>query len=435
MNPTLIFWIAAGILLALTIAVLSWPLLRRRTTVAASRRAINAAIYRDEFAELEKDRQTGSLSEEDYRVAREELERRVLEDAADGEPAAEAPAPRGVSRTALALLLVLPLVSLPLYFVLGNPAALSPEAAAPAAQGGHGDGNGAPNMADLEKMAAALAAKLEKNPDNTQGWLMLGRSYKALGRYDDAEKAYGRVGPSMDKEPALMLEKVELAAYRTDGRIEGKALALLNEVLKQNPDNPQGLVLAGTGAFYRADYPAAIAYWERLLKQVPPGSEDAKNLNSGIAEARARMGGAPGGMAAGGEKSAPVAGGEEAKPAAAKPAAAASITGKVELAAALKAKAAPGDTVFVFAKALQGPRMPLAVVRAKVSDLPLAFTLDDSSAMSPELKLSGFPEVRVEARVSKSGDAIAKPGDLIGSVESVKPGAKGVKVVMDKVLP
>jgi cytochrome c-type biogenesis protein CcmH len=430
MNAGVMFWVAAGILLGVVIAILSWPLLRRRRSLAASRRGINAAIYRDELAELEKDRQNSALSADDYQVAREELERRVLEDTAESDPVAGAPESKASPRTALALLVLLPLLSLPLYFVLGNPAALSPEPVEQAAQGGHG--NGAPSMGDLEKMAGILAAKLEKNPDNPEGWIMLARSYKALGRYDDAEKAYGRVGPSMDTEPALMLEKVELAAYKSDGKIEGRALALLNQVLSKEPDNPQALVLGGTAAFYRADYQGAITYWDRLLKQVAPDSEDAKNLSSGIAEARARMGGKAGTMAeqAKGGKSASTEPQTSDKTAAGK-----SISGRVELSAAFKAKAAPDDTVFIFAKALQGPRMPLAVVRAKVSDLPLAFSLDDSSAMAPELKLSGFAEVKIEARVSKSGDAIAKPGDLIGTLSPVKPGAKGLKVVVDKVLP
>lgn len=429
MNAGVMFWVAAGILLGVAIAILSWPLLRRRRSLAASRRGINAAIYRDEMAELEKDRQTSALSAEDYQIAREELERRVLEDTAESDPVAGAPEPKAAPRTALALLVLLPLLALPLYFVLGTPAALSPQPVEQAAQGGHGDGT--PSMGDLEKMAGILAARLEKNPDNPEGWVMLARSYKALGRFDDAEKAYGRVGSAMDKDPALMLEKVELAAYKGEGKIEGKALALLNQVLAQEPDNPQALVLAGTGAFYRADYQAAITYWDRLLKQVAPDSEDAKNLTSGITEAKARLGGKAGTMAE--QMPAEKAAGT-AEPAA-KAQTGKSISGRVELSAAFKAKAAPDDTVFVFAKALQGPRMPLAVVRAKVSDLPLAFNLDDSSAMSPELKLSGFPEVKIEARVSKSGDAIAKPGDLIGTLSPVKPGAKGLKLVVDKVLP
>jgi cytochrome c-type biogenesis protein CcmH len=429
MNASVMFWVAAGILLGLAIAILSWPLLRRRRSLAASRRAINAAIYRDEFVELEKDRQNSALSADDYQVAREELERRVLEDTTEGDPVAPGASPRGAPRTALALLVLLPLLSLPLYFVLGNPAALSPEPTEQMAQSGHG--NGAPSMGDLAKMAAILAAKLEKNPDNPEGWVMLARSYKALGRFDDAEKAYGRVGPTMDTEPALILEKVELAAYKSDGKIEGRALALLNQVLSKEPNNPQALVLAGTAAFYRADYQGAISYWDRLLKQVAPDSEDAKNLASGIAEARVRMGGKAGTMA---EQPAEKSADRAAEPAG-KVVAGKSISGRVELSAAFKAKAAPDDTVFIFAKALQGPRMPLAVVRAKVSDLPLAFNLDDATAMSPELELSGFPEVKIEARVSKSGDAIAKPGDLIGTLSPVQPGAKGLKLVVDKVLP
>ncbi len=427
MSPTVMFWVGAGLLLGVVMAILGWPLLRKGKAGAASRRAINAAIYRDELAELEKDRQTSALSEDDYRVAREELERRVLEDTREGDAVADEASSRKGPRTALTLLVLVPVLALPLYFVFGNPAGLTPET-----QGRHASDG--PSAADVSKMVSALEQKLKENPDNPKGWMMLGRSYKAIGRLDDAEKAYARVGSAMETEPALILERVELAALKGEGRIEGKPLALLNKVLKDSPDNPQALLLAGTGAFYRDDYRNAIVHWERLMKQLEPGSEDSQSIASGIEEARNRLA-----KSGGKAPAADPAAGKGAKASApdSKPAKAATgqpISGVVEMAPALKDKAAPGDTVFVFARAMEGPRAPLAVVRAKVSDLPLKFNLDDSMAMSPELKLSAFAEVRIQVRVSKSGDAAGKPGDLVGAVGPVKPGAKGVKVVVDNVL-
>lgn len=404
------FWIAAGLLTALALAVLCWPLLRRRANTSASRRAINAAIFRDQMTDLERDLAAGTLSQADYATARDELERRVLEDVADDGSSTTATASR-LPRTAIGLGVSLPAAAVALYMVLGNPAALDP-----AAQQG-----GMPSQAEVEQMVATLAAKLEKNPENQQGWAMLGRSYKVMGRLEEAGKAFDKAGAIMESEPELMLEVAELSAELNQGKVEGRGAALLKKVLQAQPDNPQALVLAGTDAYFRQDYPAALRHWERVLAQVPPDSEDARNLGAGIEKVRSMMGqGAPAAAPA-------------AKPAATGNAAA--VSGRVSLAPALKDKAGPDDVVFIFARPVNGPRMPLAVLRIRVADLPKDFTLDDSMAMSPDAKLSSASELRIEARISKGGDAIAKPGDLSGEVSPVKPGATGLKVVIDKILP
>lgn len=404
------FWIAAGLLTALALAVLCWPLLRRRANTSASRRAINAAIFRDQMTDLERDLAAGTLSQADYATARDELERRVLEDVADDGSSTTATASR-LPRTAIGLGVSLPAAAVALYMVLGNPAALDP-----AAQQG-----GMPSQAEVEQMVATLAAKLEKNPENQQGWAMLGRSYKVMGRLEEAGKAFDKAGAIMESEPELMLEVAELSAELNQGKVEGRGAALLKKVLQAQPDNPQALVLAGTDAYFRQDYPAALRHWERVLAQVPPDSEDARNLGAGIEKVRSMMGqGAPAAAPA-------------AKPAATGKAAA--VSGRVSLAPALKDKAGPDDVVFIFARPVNGPRMPLAVLRIRVADLPKDFTLDDSMAMSPDAKLSSASELRIEARISKGGDAIAKPGDLSGEVSPVKPGATGLKVVIDKILP
>jgi len=404
------FWIAAGLLTALSLAVLCWPLLRRRENTSASRRAINAAIFRDQLADLERDLASGTLSRDDYATARDELERRVLEDVADdGSPAAEAP--KRLPRTAISLGLSLPVAAVALYFVLGNPAALDP-----AAQQGN-----MPSQAEVEQMVSTLAARLEKNPENPQGWAMLGRSYKVMGRLEEAGKAFDKAGAFMESEPELMLEVAELSAELNQGKVEGRGAALLKKVLQTQPDNPQALVLAGTDAYFRQDYPAALRHWERVLAQVPPDSEDARNLGAGIEKVRSLMGQGA---------STPV---PAAKPAPTGKAAA--VSGTVSLSPALKDKTNPDDVVFIFARPTNGPRMPLAVLRARVADLPKNFTLDDSMAMSPDAKLSSASELRIEARISKGGDAIAKPGDLSGELMSVKPGAKNLQLSIDNVLP
>jgi cytochrome c-type biogenesis protein CcmH len=409
------FWIAAGLLTALVVVILCWPLLRQRHSASTSRKAINTAIYRDQMAELDRDLASGAVARDDHATAREELERRVLEDVAD-DNAAVVTAPRRLPLTGLALGVALPAAALALYFSLGNPAALDPSAQKSAA----------PTAAEVEKMVATLAEKLEKNPENLQGWVMLGRSYKVMGRFDEAARAFEKAGSAMESEPELMLEVAELSAEQNQGKVEGKGLKLLKQVLKDQPDNPQALVLAGTDAYFRQNYPDAARYWERVLAQVPPDSEDARNLTAGLEKIRSMMGQPA-------AKPAPKA--ETAvKPEAKANAGATSVSGRVSLAPALQAKAGPDDTVYIFARHANGPRMPLAVLRVKVSDLPKDFSLDDSMAMSPDLKISSASELRIEARVSKTGDAISKPGDLSGEISPVKPGAQKLQLVIDKVV-
>lgn len=401
------FWISTGLLTLLVLALLCWPLLRRRSGDGASRRAINTAIYRDQLADLERDLASGALSQADYAGAREEIERRVLEDvAADTAPTDTAP--RRLPRTALALAVTLPLAAALLYVVLGTPAALNPAAR----QGPQA------SAAEIEKMVATLAAKLEKDPGNLEGWAMLGRSYLVTGRLAEAAKAFDKAGPAMEASTELMLQVAELSAELNEGRIEGRGRELLQRVLKAEPQNPQALVLAGTDAFFRQQYADAVRHWEAVLAQLPPGSPDAQNLTAGIEKARSLQGEAPAGARAR----------AEAKPQAA---AGKTVSGRVTLAPALAGKASPDDVVFIFARAAEGPRMPLAVVRTRVADLPQDFTLDDSMALSPEFKLSSAGTLRIEARVSKSGDATARPGDLRGESGPVQPGASKLGIVID----
>jgi cytochrome c-type biogenesis protein CcmH len=406
------FWISSGLLTLLVLAVLCWPLLRRHGSTGASRKAINTAIYRDQLADLERDLASGALSQADYAGAREEIERRVLEDvAADTAPTDTAP--RRLPRTALALAVTLPLAAALLYVVLGTPAALDPAAR----QGPQA------SAAEIEKMVATLAAKLEKDPGNLEGWAMLGRSYLVTGRLAEAAKAFDKAGPAMEASTELMLQVAELSAELNEGRIEGRGRELLQRVLKAEPQNPQALVLAGTDAFFRSNFADAVRHWEAVLALLPPGSPDAQNLAAGIEKAKSQLGA---GKASASPNTSPKAGAEAA--------AGKTVSGRVDLAPALKAKTAPDDVVFIFARAAEGPRMPLAVVRTRVADLPREFTLDDSMALSPEFKLSSAGSLRIEARVSRSGDATAKPGDLRGESGPVQPGARKLSIVIDKVV-
>ena len=405
------FLAAAAVMALVVLAWLLRPLLRRaQGASSASRQVLNAAIYRDQLAELERDRADGSLAESDFEQARVELQRRLLEDAsvADALPVA----PHSAKRTALTVALLLPLSAALMYAWLGNPAAMQP-----------GDAQHQVSAGQMDELVAKLDARLEKNPNDPQGWAMLGRTYKALRRFDEAEKAFMRAGDLMNQDAVLLAEYADLLAVRANGNLEGRPLQLVQQALKIDPENFMALALAGTAAYNRQDFPEAARYWGQLLRLLPPDSEDAKSLSATLADIAAKSGGPAGGK--------PV-----AKAAAGKASSSnKTVSGSVTLAPALAAKVQPGDTLFIYARPIDGPRMPLALLRGHAGDLPLNFTLDDSLAISPDMKISGASEVKLEARVTKSGQAIRQAGDLIGESGPVKTGTKGVKLTIDKVSP
>jgi cytochrome c-type biogenesis protein CcmH len=402
------FLAGAALLLALTFLILLVPYWRRgRGRTAASRQQLNAAIYRDQMAELDRDLAAGSLAEADHRQAKEELQSRLLEDSAESERGPVKPAyPK---RTLAVLAVLMPMAAAGLYLLLGNPEGLKP--AIPQHQ---------VTADEVERMVTGLAARLEKEPENLEGWVMLARSYRVMRRFPDAAKAYGRAGALVDNDPKLLAEYAD-ALIAASGSFEGKPVELVGRALKLDPNNVQARWLSGTAFFERGRYAEAVAEWERLQKLLPPGSEDAQALAGSIEEARAK-GSLKARPAA--KASAPVAaaGGKQ-------------IAGRVDLAPALKANAAPTDTVMVVARIADGPRMPVAVLRARVSDLPLDFVLDDSLAMSPDNRISLAERVTVEARVSKSGQAVLQKGDLQSSPRTVKVGAGNLRLLVDQIHP
>jgi cytochrome c-type biogenesis protein CcmH len=379
----ILFWGIGAALAAIALVLVLRPLIFSRKSLGVQRNAANVSIYRDQLRELDADLASGRLAAADYARARSELEARLLEDVAE-----ESGVRRGGGARALAVTLALavPLCAAALYFAAGNPGAID----SPAVQ--------------LETLVQRLAAHLRENPDDTAGWKLLARSYASLERFPEAADAYAKAAVRAPRDAQLLVDFAESLAMARGRRLEGEPEQLIARALELEPANLKALALAGTAAFARNDYAAAAAQWERMLPLVPAGSEDARSIQASIDEARSLMGRRE-------------------------------LKGRVSLSAKLKTKAAPDDTVFIFARAAEGPPMPLAVLRKRVRDLPLEFSLDDSMAMAPGMRLSGFPRVVVAARVSKSGEAAPKPGDLQGSSGAVANDAQGVNVVIDMVLP
>jgi cytochrome c-type biogenesis protein CcmH len=398
------FAIGATLMAGITLALLLSPFRRRPATADFSRQQLNAAIYRDQFAELERDRSEGALSQADFDQAHSELQRRLLEDSRAELPGTANPTASQTSRAVpLALAIALPVGAVLLYLLLGNPAALNPP---PPEQRFTAD--------DIERMVSGLAAKLEKEPENLQGWVMLARSYKAMGRLPDAVRAFEHAIKLVETSAELLVDYADALAASTGGFTD-KVNALIDKALQLDPANAQALWLRGTAAFENQRYDVAIADWQRLLPLLEPDSENARVVAANIAEAQAQGG--------------------KAKPAknSSKSAAQAFVKGRVELARDLADKVSAADTVMVIARPADGTRMPVAVLRVKASQLPLAFTLDDALAMSPDHKLSKFSEVMIEARISRSGQATVQTGDLLSAAQTVRVGSKDLRIVVDQV--
>jgi cytochrome c-type biogenesis protein CcmH len=412
------FYLAAATLAVVALALLLRPWWRagRRTASADSLPALNTAIHRDRLGELERDRSNGTLSDADLAEAREELQRQLLDDTA----ATEVVVSEGFSRgSGIAIAILLPLIAVAMYALLGSPAAVLPAAVQTQRA-----------TADMEQLVVKLANKLEQNPDNPEGWAMLARSYKSLGRWDDAERAFTRIGPDLNRNAELLAELAEMLVQKNQG-FDPRSRDLIRQALRIEPGNMLALFMGGGEAFDGGRYAEAATLWERLLPQLEAGSEDARMVEASIARARERSGKGPK-VSEGTQRA-----GEAAKGAAkgTATATATSVSGRVELSPALKDKAKPDDVVFIFARAVDGPRMPLAAQRARVADLPLDFMLDDSQALMPEATISSAQQVRVEVRVSMTGKATPGKGDLTGKSAAVKPGAKGLRIVIDQVDP
>ena len=395
----ILFGALAALLAALVLARLLWPA-RGRGPVSA--RDANISIYRDQLREIDADLAAGKIAREDYDRSRRELESRVLEDVAGAESAAP-PARRAGFPWAVGA--AIPLLALGVYFVVGSPRMIEREA------------EHAVTAQQVENMVARLAAKLRDNPDDIDGWRLLGRSYSALGRFDQAANAYAQAAMRAPRDPQLLADFADALAMARGQTMQGEPEKLVLRALEIDPKNLKALALAGTAEYERKDYRAAAKTWGRMLPLVPPDSEDARAIQSNIDEALAMAGSAP-----------------ATAPQKAAPAAARALRGEVRLADKVKKDAAPDDTVFIFARPVEGGGMPLAILKKRVRDLPVAFALDDSMAMAPTAKISGFPKVVITARVSKSGSAAPQPGDLQGTSAAVANDASGVRVVIDTVL-
>jgi cytochrome c-type biogenesis protein CcmH len=389
------FLIPAFLLLVLVLVLLLRPFIFPATVEATSRRQMNAAIYREELEKLEAERLVGSMNSSDYEIAHAEMRQRLFQDTNEDDDRSV----MGSSKiTVIGLCLFITVLSAGFYWSLGDATRLvENNAQQPMTREG------------VEKMVSEFAVKMDKDPSNLKGWAMLARSYRILGRNEDAARAYEHSGNFIDSDPQLLADYADTLASNGNGSFAGKPLKLINQALKLDPNNLMALWLSGTASYTTGDYKAAIQTWEKLAKQLPPGTEEARSIQESISEARSK----------GGLPSTAVVNTK-------------GIAGKIEISSALKSKVQSGDLVMVIARK-PGERMPVAVLKMAVSVFPISFSLTDALAMNPGMPLSGLSEASIEVRISKTGMAKAEMGDLISSAQIVKLGTSNVRLVVDQV--
>jgi cytochrome c-type biogenesis protein CcmH len=446
----LLFWFIATLLVTLTLGMLLWPLLRaRHVAVAPNDDEAAIAVYRDQKRALDAECAAGSITASERDATLAELARRISEDVAATvqSPAPSlasvastaAPAPRRAWALAIALLLLVPAASFTLYQRLGNPVA----AIAATATGG-GTGHEVSDR-QIAAMVESLAQRLKQHPEDGDGWVLLAHSYQALERFAESADAYAHADALIPNNASLLADYADALAMAQGRNLSGAPAALIQRALAIDPKQRKALALAATVALEARDLDTSTAYWQRLAAELPAGSDEARQVADVIAEVDAakREGKGSPPAPSGRATIEPSKRAAATAPPASTPSvprggtgvAGSAIAGRVDLNAALASKVALNDTVFIFARAAEGPRMPLAVLRIPAKELPRDFSLDDSMSMAPGVKLSTTPSVIVEARISKSGNALPQPGDLFGRSAPLKPGATGVRITIDQVVP
>ena len=447
MTPALAFILLAFALLALVTAVLCVSLWRGAQTGANAHTAqltqndpeqTNAAVYRDQMAELDEEHALGLLSDDAWRQSREELAARLLQDVGAqhaGNSAAETTS--GASRSnhivrpwvlLFSFIVLIPTSSLVMYSLLGQPAALDPLAIA---QGLDNPEDITPEK--LTAMATAITRRLQDEPNSMEGWVMLARVQRARAHFDEAAVAL-RKALSLSRDDNLLVELAEILAQQNQGVFAGEPWSIIQKVLATDPHHENALLLAGSASYSEHNFQAALRFWERAREVVSADSPDAPELDRAIAEARDKLGLPPIPARAAAQASPAAQRSENASVKGATDPQAVRISGRVSVAPELATKVAPTDTVFIYATPVAGSRMPVAIVKISANQLPYDFVLDDSTAMNPNVKLSGMQEVTVRARISKSGSAVAQPNDLGVNVTPVKPGSAGLNLMIRETL-
>jgi len=408
------FLVATMLMVGLVMAVLLPPLAERKTSSTLSSRVRDA---RTEWETLRGQQQRGVLDPTGYDEGRRRLAEALFADLVEtGTPLS---ADRRGRLLAVALAVLIPASAFGLYAYLGG-GGMALQPAGTLAEGPAGDAAGS-----MDAVIQRLETRLREQPQDVQGWELLGQSYLAQGRFSEAEAAYARAYELKGDEPTLLVRYAEAMARARDGDLSGRPSELLAKALELAPNDELTLWFGGLAAYQRGERERTVSLWQKLLAMQQPGSEAEQAISRQLAQIQAEIAPSPADMAtaANRQSGGTAATGTELRVA-------------VSLSDDLQARVAPGSTVFVYARAADGPRAPLALVSDRVDALPLTVTLSDSQAMMPQLTLSKFATVEVVARVSPSGQATPQAGDLIGVAGPISPEDQQgpVNVVIDEVV-
>ncbi len=418
---TTLFWMAVALISLATSLLLVRPVWRSKLErPLLEHDQLNVAIFEDRMKELDIELANGVLTEERYEQARNELQRDLLQNTGSG--GVNTVSAEGGRWIAPLLMLLVPALAVGVYLAVGSPGIMEkPPATAeiPAHQG-----TSDMQMAgDMPTMIQRLQERLAENPQDVDGWVLLGRSMAMLRRYQDAADAYGRAYQLVGDVPEIMAQYAETLALAQNGSFEGRPMELLEKAMQVDPDSPRVLWLQGVVVAQQGESSAAAEIWGRVLASLPPESEAAQMVRSSIE----RLGSSQQAAAVPTRRSA----GEDSSSA---PSSGGAVKLQVSIAPDLKEKLSPDDILFIIARPVEGARMPIAVARHKASELPLNVTLDDSMSMAGQ-KLSNFDQVSIVARVSKGATAAPRPGDLEGEIRAVPGAAHAVSIEIDTVLP
>ena len=412
------FWIFSVAMVIIALIFTLRPLLIDLYKNDVDREAQNVAITKERLNELKVELEQETITKEEYDQTKEELEQALLNDVEESTIKSNSSSNKSFARfTRYVLIFTVPVLAVAFYTYLGQPdliEGVKKQAAAPAGHSTTAKGK----MGSVEEMVEKLAAKMKDKPDNAEGWFMLGRSYMSMGRYKEAVDALEKTNNLVPNNPVVMLRYADALTMLRGGRLSGKPFELIKKAVEIKPDDQTGLWLLGLGYEEKGEYKKAISYWNLLI----PLLKDNKSIdevNKLIRSAKKKAG-----------INLSEVNQLEVKKVQAR------LKVSVGIDSDLLKNVSMDDTVFIFAKAVSGPPMPLAVVRKQVKDLPIQVSLDDSMAMIPSMKLSNFSRVQVSARVSKSGQPGAQSGDIQSEAYVVESNqTKIIKLVISNIVP
>jgi len=290
----ILFWVICAFLIVIALAFVLPPAMQpsqeTKTKADDERREANIAVYRDQLSELEADLRNGIIAEDQYAQDRDEIERRLLEDTAGVSKKKTAATTVNGRNTAYLLGLGIPFIAVIFYLKVGEPKLIENPGAVSSPPAATASGPMERSQEQIEANVEKLAKKLESNPNDAEGWLMLARSYSSMEKFGEAAGAYAKATELTPKNADLWAEYAFATAMASGKSLQGKPLELINHALQIEPENAKALQLAGTAAFEVKDYKKAIDYWQRVLKKVPPESDVGKAITDRINEAKTLAG-------------------------------------------------------------------------------------------------------------------------------------------------